>query len=77
MAFEQRDMSGILFENDKGDNDKRPDYRGTITMGGTQYELAAWFKQGKNGKFLSLNVSLPGDDRRPRAGQPDDDLIPF
>jgi uncharacterized protein (DUF736 family) len=75
MAFD-REMTGILFRNDKGDNPKRPDYRGTLTMGGTEYVLAGWIKQGQKGKFLSLKVS-EGDDRQPRAGEKDDEDCPF
>jgi hypothetical protein len=44
VSFEQRDGSGVLFKNDKAGNEKRPDYRGTITINGVQLELAAWLK---------------------------------
>ena len=27
-----RELTGVLFRNDKGDNDKRPDYRGTCQV---------------------------------------------
>jgi hypothetical protein len=35
--------------------DKLPDYRGTITIDGTEYELAGWIKKSKAGdSYLSL-----------------------
>ena len=34
------DMSGVLFKNDKGDNPKRPDYRGSITVAGVDYNIS-------------------------------------
>jgi uncharacterized protein (DUF736 family) len=50
--------SGTLFKNDKGDNDKRPDYKGKIDINGTEYNLSAWVREMKsgNGKYLSLKV---------------------
>jgi len=55
-TFQQRDMSGVLFKNDKGDNAKRPDYRGDLSIGGVTYEIAGWIKGGAKGKFMSLSV---------------------
>ena len=55
MAYEPKDGSGSLFKNDKGGNDKRPDYRGDIMLDGKVYELAAWIKEGNKGKFMSLS----------------------
>lgn len=49
--------AGILFKNDKRGNDKAPDYSGKINVNGTDMRLAAWVKEGKNGKFMSLKVS--------------------
>ena len=47
-----------LFANDKGDNPKRPDYKGDIVLpDGTKMRLSAWVKEGKSGKrFLSGKV---------------------
>jgi hypothetical protein len=50
-----------LFANDKGDNPKRPDYRGDIILpDGTKMRLSAWVKEGQSGKkFLSGKVVQP------------------
>lgn len=59
MAFELREGQGTLFKNEK-QNDRQPDYKGTILIGGTTYEIVAWEKTSKRGeKFYSLQASLP------------------
>jgi len=79
--YEERDMSGTLWKNDKGDNDKRPDMRGTVTIAGKQWELAAWTKQGRKGKFLSLSVQEPREREQPAQDEPaggdSDESMPF
>ena len=50
-------MSGVLFKNDKATNDRAPQFTGKINIGGKELRLAAWVKEGKNGKFFSLKVS--------------------
>jgi hypothetical protein len=67
--FQQRDMSGVLFKNDKNGNDKRPDYRGEITIHGALFELAAWIKEGKKGKFMSLSIK-PKEEQQEQAPPP-------
>ena len=45
------------FKNDK-ENERQPDFRGTVNVGGTDYQLAAWVKTSdKVGKYFSLSVS--------------------
>lgn len=68
-----------LFKNDKGDNDKRPDYTGTIELdGGKKMRLAAWIREGKKGKFMSGKVSeFEQPAQQANAPADFDDDIPF
>lgn len=78
--MEKRDNSGVLFANDKKDNEKAPNYKGNMMVDGQEYWLSAWVKEGKNGKFLGLAVSPR--DAQPPASKPvpknlDDSDFPF
>ena len=55
--MDKRDNSGVLFKNDKIENDRSPTYKGNITVDGKDYWLSAWIKEGKSGKFMGLAVS--------------------
>lgn len=80
MENKARDNSGVLFKNDKKEEAKHPDYKGSIMVEGTDYWLSAWIKEGKTGKFMGLALT-------PKDGQPpaskhlpknlEDDSIPF
>lgn len=50
--------SGVLFKN-QSENEKAPAYKGKINVDGKDYELAAWIREGKSGKFMSLKVQEP------------------
>lgn len=58
MAYEHREGQGSLFRNDKGDNEKRPDYRGSIMIGGVIYELSGWIQtaQTSGKQYMSLKA---------------------
>ena len=48
---------GVMFDNDKGDNPNRPDYKGTLNVDGTEYRISAWHKKSKDGvPFISMSV---------------------
>jgi hypothetical protein len=72
----------VLFKNDRKERDVHPDYNGSINVGGVEYWLSAWIKEGQKGKFMSLSVK-PKDaqptNRTPIAGPITalDDEIPF
>lgn len=57
---QQKDMTGVLFKNDRKTADNQPDYRGDIVVRGERLQLSAWIKTASNGKkFMSLAVSEP------------------
>lgn len=67
---------GVLFEEDKGDNEKRPDYSGPLEDYATDKDMriAAWKRQSDGGnKYLSLQIS---EKQRKEGGNLDDE-IPF
>lgn len=57
----------IVSQNDKGNNPKRPDYRGEVKIAGKTYELAAWrrTKQGTTRQFVSGKLKLKTQDAQP------------
>lgn len=79
MAFEQKEGNGALFKNEKKEKDSHPDYRGDAKIGGKDYWLSAWIKEGKNGKFMSLSIQSKEDAQGKRQGgkQEEDSSIPF
>ena len=77
MAEQQKDMSGVLFKNDKGDNPKRPDYTGKASIDGTEYYISAWINESKKGtKYFGLSFNLPKDNSE-TASDKATDGIPF
>lgn len=51
---------GVLFPNDKGDNEARPDYTGKINVDGVDKRLAAWIGTSdkiEGGQYLRITVS--------------------
>ena len=81
--------SGAIFANDKGDNDKRPDRKGSLNVEGTEYWISGWIRKDKAGKpYMSLKVerkdknsnSSPGPAQSrpaPTVDNDDTDDIPF
>lgn len=53
----KKNMSGALFINDKGDNDKRPDFRGDILINNVEYKLSAWRSPYAKGEYISIEAS--------------------
>lgn len=75
---------GVLFKNYRKESEKHPDYKGNINVGGVEFWLSAWIKEGAKGKFMSLSVSekeqrqeaAPSRQHRPPADYFEDD-VPF
>lgn len=62
MAYEKKDMSGTLFRNERKETDKHPDWAGYIVIGGVEYWLNGWEKNGSKGLFFSL-AAKPKEER--------------
>jgi hypothetical protein len=60
---------GVLFKNDRKETDNHPDYTGQINVGGCEFWLSAWIKDGRKGKFMSLSVK-PKEDAARRTSTP-------
>ena len=80
--------SGMLFKNDKGDNEKRPDYKGSVNVGGVEYWLSGWVRvAGESSKragekFISMKLEPKEQQpaapaRQAPAAQQDDLDVPF
>ncbi len=76
--------SGALFKNDKEDNELRPDYKGTLNVGGVKYKVSSWIQtaKGSGQKFLSLKVekdlgTVAKAAPKQQAMADADDEIPF
>jgi hypothetical protein len=73
MAYEQRDLSGSLFKNEKREKDTHPNLTGTVMIGGVEYWASGWTKERSNGeKWISLSFKpkerAPADKARGYSG---------
>lgn len=69
MAYEMKDGQGSLFRNSKKEKDNHPDYTGKLMLGGVEYRLAAWLKEGNTGKWMSISATVK-EDAPKNAPQP-------
>jgi len=66
MAYDNEGR-GVLFINDRKNNERQPDYKGRIQVGGVEYELAGWLKTSKAGnQFISVSLGDKLDGGKPR-----------
>ena len=72
MAQEQRPNSGVLFKNDRKEQEKHPDYKGWAEVNGRSVWISAWIKNGAKGKFMSLAFSEKDEQQggKPRTELP-------
>lgn len=70
---------GSLFKNDRKDDAKFPDYKGSLNVDGTEYWLSAWIKVSKDGnKFMSLSIkNKNADSLQPKKKAVYEDDAPF
>jgi hypothetical protein len=66
MAYEQKDMSGSLFVNDRKDKDTHPDRSGTALIDGVEYWVSGWVKKKQDGTpWMSLAFKRKESKRAP------------
>lgn len=71
MSYEQKDGSGTLFRAKEKRKDTSPDYTGDIMINGQLFWLSAWIKEGRSGKFMSVAIGQPKEQRgNPTADAP-------
>lgn len=90
--YQNKENQGAIFKNTKKQNEKHPDYRGTVNVEGKEFEIALWLKESQKGtKYFSVALSEPyqkpeGSTNRPVASAPapapapidtTDDDLPF
>ena len=55
---------GVLFENNKRDNDKAPDLTGKCKILGSHYQLSAWKKEKNDSHYFSLSLKKEDPDNQ-------------
>ena len=73
MSREQRDNSGAVFKNERKTQDNHPDRTGSAMIGGVEYWVSGWLKEGAKGPFLSLAFKRK-DEKQPDTREGD---VPF
>ena len=79
MSFKNDPGYGQLFRISYKTEEKQPDHKGSFTdLAGEEWEISAWIKEGRNGKFFSLSIQKPfvKKDKAPPPEDLDED-IPF
>lgn len=69
MSEYDNDLSGVLFKNDRKEKTSQPDYKGSCEIDGEEFWIAAWIKDGKKGKFMSLAFT-PKEETAPPPPAP-------
>ena len=60
MAYEMKEKTFSLFENDKKGNDKSPDWRGKGLIDGKEVRVAVWKRKSASGiEYLSGTIEEP------------------
>ena len=72
----ENDNSGALFKNDRKEQEKQPDYKGSLTVNGSEYWISAWLNESKSGqKYMGLKVNLKEQQQAQAA--PKNDAVEF
>ena len=76
--YQNEPGKGVLFRNRfKEDNERRPDFVGSVNVEGVDYELAAWQNTSKSGiKYLSLRMGDEVKEKEAKSDEKESD-VPF
>lgn len=56
-TYQQKELTGSLFKNDRKESDSHPDYKGSALIGGVSHWLDAWINTANDGtKYMSLKL---------------------
>ena len=61
---------GAIFDNDRKETDSHPDMTGKLNVNGVDHWFSAWWKEGRNGEFLSLSLGKPCEARQDQRQAP-------
>ena len=75
--YTPKEGQGSLFKNDKKNNEKSPEYTGNIFVNGKEMRLSVWVKQGKSGKFFSVQISEKLTKTNSSEPTSENDNLPF
>ena len=71
-----KELSGVLFRNDKKTTDKHPMYKGSCMIAGVEFWIAAWVNESERGKYMRLKFSVK-EGQEEKIKQEEDSDIPF
>lgn len=81
MSYEQRELSGSSFKNDKKEKPTQPDYNGSARIGGVEYWISTWVKDSNGKKYFSHAFKQKQQQQAPSVQQPQqnatEDDLPF
>ena len=71
MAYEMKPETGSMFENDKAGNSARPDYKGSVLVGGVELRVSGWLKTSAKGtRWISLKFEPPFQKQEQQPSKP-------
>jgi hypothetical protein len=73
MSYQLKEGQGSLFKNVNKKAPAQPDWTGNVMINGQEMRLAAWVKEGKSGKFFSLQLSENEKAKEQPTSNDDDD----
>jgi len=70
MAEYEKNLTGVMFKNVKGGNEKRPDWKGSIEIDGVQYWCSGWSRESAKGPLISMKLEKKENQAQASAPAP-------